>query len=154
MNKKVYSIAIDGPSGSGKTTMAKTLAETLGFVCVDTGAMYRTVALAILRSGITLEEITESYLMNLDIGIKTNGTEQRMFLSGEDVTNLIRTEEVSMMTSCSSSLPMVRSFLLSMQRDFSKRESVIMEGRDIGTVVIPNATLKVFLTTTPEVRAH
>ncbi len=152
-----YAIAIDGPSGAGKSSQAKRLAKVFGFIYVDTGAIYRTLGLACLRSGIDPKN-TDSVmhlLPKLDISIRYNKTgEQRMYLNGEDVSEEIRKPEVSLYASDVSSLKEVRSFLLDMQRRFARENNVIMDGRDIGTVVLPNADLKIFLTASPEARAQ
>ena len=151
------SVAIDGPSGAGKSTLSRAAAKELGFVYVDTGAIYRTVALYMLRrkvdprDGAAVERLLPeiSILMEYDAG----GL-QRMYLNGEDVTDRIRTQEVSMAASKVSTHPAVRAFLLNMQRDMAEKRSVIMDGRDIGTVVLPGADVKIFLTASVEARAH
>ena len=143
---KHFSVAIDGPSGAGKSTIAKAAAARFGFIYVDTGAMYRTVGLAAARAGLALGEegpVVE-LLPKLDI----------RFGYGEDVTGLIRTPEISMRASEVSAMPEVRAYLLDMQRRMAERQNVIMDGRDIGTVVLPEASLKVFLTASPERRAE
>ena len=152
-----YAIAIDGPSGAGKSTMARKLAETFGFIYVDTGAIYRTVGLACLRAGIDRKdaEAVMELLPTLDIAIRYNDAgEQRMFLNGEDVSADIRLPEISLWASDVSAHQAVRSFLLEMQRRFARENNVVMDGRDIGTVVLPDAQLKVFLTASPEARAR
>lgn len=154
---KHYSIAIDGPSGAGKSTIAKAAAARFGFIYVDTGAMYRTVGLAAARAGLALgaEEGVLQLLPGLDIrfGYAEDGT-QRMYLNGEDVTGLIRTPEISMRASEVSAMPEVRAYLLDMQRRMAESQSVIMDGRDIGTVVLPGAELKIFLTASARRRAE
>lgn len=151
-----YAIAIDGPSGAGKSTMARKLAETFGFIYVDTGAIYRTVGLACLRAGIDRRDVEAvmELLPTLEIAIRYNGAgEQRMFLNGEDVSTEIRLPEISLCASDVSAHQAVRSFLLEMQRRFARENNVVMDGRDIGTVVLPDARLKVFLTASAEARA-
>ena len=152
----MISIALDGPAGAGKSTVAKGVAKELGFIYVDTGALYRTVGLHFLRKGITTElncDI-ESELKKIAVDIKFVSGEQRVFLNGEDVSEKIRTPEASMMASAVSAKPPVRAFLLEMQRKLARENNVIMDGRDIGTVVLPNATLKYFVTATAEERAN
>ena len=152
-----YAIAIDGPSGAGKSTMAKELAKSFGFIYVDTGAIYRTVGLACLRAGIDRKDVKAvmALLPTLDIRIQYNEKgEQCMLLNGEDVSRAIRQPEISLCASDVSSLQEVRSFLLEMQRKFARENNVIMDGRDIGTVVLPDAELKIFLTASPEARAR
>ena len=153
---KTYSIAIDGPSAAGKSSLAKRCAAAFGFIYVDTGAIYRTVGLAALQNNIDRKDslAVESLLPNLSIEIsyQENG-EQRMILNGTDVSREIRMPEISICASDVSSLPAVRQYLLDMQRSFAKKYNVIMDGRDIGTVVLPNADLKIFLTASAEARA-
>jgi len=154
--EKHFAIAIDGPSGAGKSTLAKAAAERFGFIHVDTGAIYRTVGLAVKRAGVasTDEAGVTSVLPGLKIGIGHDASGvQRMFLNGEDVTDLLRTPEMSIYASDVSAMPAVRAFLLEMQRELAKKHDVIMDGRDIGTVVLPDADLKVFLTASAEERA-
>jgi cytidylate kinase len=151
-----YAIAIDGPSGAGKSTMAKELAKSFGFIYVDTGAIYRTVGLACMRAGIDRKDVKAvmALLPTLDIQIRYNEKgEQCMLLNGEDVSREIRRPEISLYASDVSSLQEVRSFLLEMQRKFAHENNVIMDGRDIGTVVLPGAELKIFLVASPEARA-
>ena len=152
-----YSIAIDGPSGAGKSTQAKRLAEAFNFIYVDTGAIYRTLGLACLRAGIDRKD-TESVmalLRGLDIDIRYNEAgEQCMTLNGEDVSKEIRLPEISICASDVSALPAVRAYLLEMQRKMARENNVIMDGRDIGTVVLPGAELKIFLTASAEARAE
>ncbi len=150
------SIAIDGPSGAGKSTLAKMLAEKLGFLYVDTGAIYRTVGLYAFRKGV--EPVDSSAVIALlgEIAIDLRHGEdglQRMYLNGEDVTDEIRRHEISSYASNVSAIPAVRAFLLQMQRDLASRQNVIMDGRDIGTVVLPDADVKIFLTASPRDRA-
>jgi len=151
------SIAIDGPSGAGKSTMAKRLAAELGFLYVDTGAIYRTVGLYAFRKGVAPEDgpAVEQLLPEVDINM-TYGDDglQHMLLNGENVTTQIRQHEISHYASAVSAIPAVRSFLLEMQRKFARENNVIMDGRDIGTVVLPDAQLKIYLTANAEDRAH
>lgn len=152
-----YSIAIDGPSGAGKSSMARTIAEKYGFIYVDTGAIYRTVGLAAHRRGISCsdEPAIAKLLPELKIEIKYDGSgEQRMYLDGEDVSSDIRLPEISICASDVSALPAVREFLLEMQRSMARTNNVIMDGRDIGTVVLPDADVKIFLTASSAARAH
>ena len=154
--KDFYSIAIDGPSGAGKSTMARKLAADFGFIYVDTGAIYRTVGLAAYRAGIDRhdESAVKALLPKLSIEMRYNEAgEQRMFLDGEDVSEAIRMPEISICASDVSTLPVVRSFLLEMQRKLAREHNVVMDGRDIGTVVLPDADLKIFLTASAEQRA-
>lgn len=160
MNKYVK-IALDGPSGAGKSTLAKALAKEYGFVYVDTGAMYRTVGLYAAKNSIDPHDEAElsKHFDKIDIEMKwvsdENGvSSQRMFLCGEDVSDKIRTPEASMNASAVSALPAVRKFLLDMQRNIAKTCSVIMDGRDIGTVILPDADVKIFMSATPEARAQ
>ncbi len=157
MENKRYSIAIDGPSGAGKSTIARAAAKELNFVYVDTGAIYRTVGCQARRLGADPcdAEAVAALLPGLDITMAYGDDGlQRMYLNGEDVTEEIRLPEVSMYASRVSAVPAVRAFLLEMQRDMARKHSVIMDGRDIGTVVLPDADLKIFLTASPEDRAR
>ncbi len=151
------SIAIDGPSGAGKSTMAKSLAQELNFLYVDTGAIYRTVGLDVFRRGLNPSDAAavEGILPQLEIrmGYGDDGL-QHMYLGGEDVTTAIRRHEISDYASKVSAIPAVRAFLLEMQRKLARENDVIMDGRDIGTVVLPDADLKVFLTADAEDRAR
>ncbi len=150
------SIAIDGPAGAGKSTLARAAAAQLAYVYVDTGAIYRCVGLYALRKGANPASADEVIALLPEIGIDLRHDEsglQRMSLCGEDVTEKIRTPEVSAAASAVSAIPEVRAFLLEMQRDLARRYDVIMDGRDIGTVVLPDADVKVFLTASPEARA-
>lgn len=154
---KYFSVAIDGPSGAGKSTIAKMCAERLGFLYVDTGAIYRTVGLAAKRAGIASRDLEGVTALLPDIKIDMRHDEnglQRMILNEDDVTNDIRMPEISIYASDVSAMPPVRAFLLEMQRELAQTNSVIMDGRDIGTVVLPNADLKIFLTAQPEERAR
>ncbi len=153
---KTYSIAIDGPSAAGKSSLAKRCAAAFGFIYVDTGAIYRTVGLAALQNDIDRKDTAEieKLLPTLSVEIAYNDKgEQRMILNGSDVSHEIRLPEISICASDVSSLPSVRKYLLDMQRSFAEKYNVIMDGRDIGTVVLPNADLKVFLTASAEARA-
>lgn len=148
-------IAIDGPSGSGKSTLAKALAEKLGYTYVDTGAIYRTVGLYAAENGISPSDEAEisRHFDNIDIELKWMDDGQHVILNGRDVSGLIRTPKASMYASAVSALPAVRRFLLSMQRRLSERSNVIMDGRDIGTVILPDAQVKIFMKADPMVRA-
>ena len=151
------SIAIDGPSGAGKSTMARAAAKELGLIYVDTGAIYRTVGVAASRAGIALEDVSGVVPMlprlKIEMAYDDMGV-QRMYLNGEDVSEAIRQPHISMYASAVSALPPVRAFLMDMQRNMAKTNDVIMDGRDIGTVVLPDAPLKVFLTASSEERAR
>ncbi|MGE9971295.1 (d)CMP kinase [Candidatus Pseudoscillospira sp. SGI.172] len=154
---KYRSIAVDGPSGAGKSTMARMVARALGFLYVDTGAIYRTLALFALREGAAPADAQAVAGLLPRAGIRMGYGEdggQRMYLNGEDVTEAIRTPEVSAAASQVSAHPQVRAFLLDMQRDLAKTGNVIMDGRDIGTVVLPDADVKIFLTASAEDRAR
>ena len=149
-------IAIDGPGGAGKSTIAKTLAKRLGFVYVDTGAIYRTVGLYMSRIGVAPEDAAgiEQNIGGVHLGIRYENGEQRMLLDGEDVSDKIRTPLISKYASCVSAVPAVRDFLFVTQRELAKKNDVIMDGRDIGTVILPDADVKIFLTASPEARAR
>ena len=149
-------IAIDGPAGAGKSATAKALAKKLGFIYVDTGALYRGIGLYVIRKGEKASAIEEvvPLLAEIKIEMKHIDGEQHIFLNGEDVSGFIRTESVSAAASDVSAIPAVRDFLFDMQRDIAEKNSVVMDGRDIGTVVLPEAELKIFLTAKPEVRAE
>ena len=153
MNMK--SIAIDGPAGAGKSTIARKVAEKLSFIYVDTGAMYRSMALYFIRHDIAAqdEEKIAAACPDIDVSIVYQDGEQQVILNGENVNGLIRTEQVSMMTSDTSKYPVVREKLLSLQRGLAEKENVIMDGRDIGTCVLPQADVKVYLTASAAVRA-
>ncbi len=145
----MISIAIDGPSGAGKSTISRKAAEKFGFIYVDTGAIYRTIGLASKTHGVSLDDKAAviAMLPKLAIELRYNGNgEQCMYLDGEDVSRDIRLPEVSMLASAVSAIPEVRAFLVDMQRDLAKKHDVIMDGRDIGTVILPDADLKIFLT--------
>ena len=156
MLKKTVAIAIDGPAGAGKSTIARKLAEKTGYIYVDTGALYRTVALSISRNGIDPLDISAvvAHIAEIAVDIKYIDGEQRVILNGEDVSELIRTPEVSMAASGTSAIPEVRAFLLGLQRKLAEEHNVVMDGRDIATVVLPDAKVKVFLTASPEIRAR
>lgn len=149
-------IAIDGPAGAGKSAAAKAVAKELDFIYVDTGALYRGIGLYVIRKGknpASIEEVVP-LLAEIRIEMRHIEREQHIFLNGEDVSDKIRTESVSAAASAVSAIPAVRDFLFDMQRDIAEKNSVIMDGRDIGTVVLPDAELKIFLTAKPEVRAE
>ena len=154
---KTYSIAIDGPAGAGKSTVAKRLAKELGYYYVDTGAIYRTVAYFMDLLGVSPKDVdgVERYIdeLTIDIEYDEEGT-QHMLMNGMDVTGDIRTQEISQKASLVSAHAVVRDVLLDMQRDVAKKHNVIMDGRDIGTVVLPKATVKIFLTADAAVRAR
>ena len=152
----MYSVAIDGPSGSGKSTLAKTLSKKLGWLYIDTGAMYRTVGFYAKRNQIEPddEKSLEKHFSKIDIKLEWIDGSQHVFLNGEDVSDKIRTPEMSMYASAVSALPAVRAFLLEKQRDFARNNNVIMDGRDIGTVVLPDAQVKIFLKAGNEERAR
>ena len=153
---KSFDVAIDGPSGAGKSSLARRCAAELGFLYVDTGAIYRTVGLAALRRGVDRknEKAVAGILPELDIRMGYADGEQRMFLNGEDVSREIRLPEISMCASDVSAHAAVRDFLMEMQRKLARENCVIMDGRDIGTVVLPDAKLKIYLTASPEARAE
>lgn len=151
----MYNIAIDGPAGAGKSTIAKIVAKELGFIYVDTGAMYRTMALACYRAGITAEEeekvIEKCNAVEVTLGYE-NGV-QKVYLNGEDVSTEIRQEVIGNMTSAIAVYSPVRKILVAMQQDLAKKNDVVMDGRDIGTAVLPDADLKVYLTASSRTRA-
>lgn len=156
MNNHI-AVAIDGPSGAGKSTIAKLCAEALGFLYVDTGAIYRTVGLAAREAGIDPKNAgaIETLLPDIKIGMGHDKSGlQRMLLNGRDVTDEIRQPDISLYASTVSAIPAVRAFLLDMQRQLARENSVVMDGRDIGTVVLPEADVKIFLTAAPEDRAR
>lgn len=156
MSKKQYAVAIDGPSGAGKSTLARAAAERLGILYVDTGAIYRTIGLYVQRRGIDPKDTAAvlAALPDIRIGMDHDADGmQRMFLNGEDVTADIRLPEISMYASAVSAIQGVRDFLMEMQRSLARERSVIMDGRDIGTVVLPDADVKIFLYADVEVRA-
>ena len=150
----MINVAIDGPAGAGKSTVAKAAAKELGYIYVDTGALYRTVALNAVRNSIIddSEKIVDM-LSSTQVELKYVDGVQAVYLNGEDVSSLIRTPEISMGASKVSAIPEVRAFLLDLQRDIAKNNNVIMDGRDIATVVLPDAQVKIFLFASPECRA-
>ncbi len=152
----MISIAIDGPAGAGKSTLSRKTAENLGFIYVDTGALYRTIGLKFSRAGAdtNLDCDIEGILAQTTVDIRFVDGEQRVFLDGVDVSDEIRTPTASMMASAVSAKPPVRAFLLEMQRKLARENNVVMDGRDIGTVVLPNATVKIYLTASAEARAE
>ena len=151
----MISVAIDGPAGAGKSTLARRLAADFGYIYVDTGAMFRTIGLYALRAGKEPKdnEAVDALLPNITLEFAFIEGEQHIYLNGEDVSTAIRTEEVGMAASAVGANPAVRAFLLEMQRDMARTQNILMDGRDIGTVVLPNATVKIFLTASPEARA-
>lgn len=151
----MISIAIDGPAGAGKSTISRKAAEILGYIYVDTGALYRTVGLKFSKLGISdeLDCDIEDVLQKTTVDIRFVNGEQRVFLDGNDVSEEIRTPEASKMASVVSKKALVRAFLLEMQRKLARENNVIMDGRDIGTVVLPDATVKIYLTASAESRA-
>jgi len=152
--KKYINIAIDGPSGAGKSSLAKAVAKTLGYIYVDTGAMYRSIALYFLRNSISITpELVIPELSHITVDIVYVNGEQRVILNSEDVSDFIRTSEVSMAASSVSSIPEVRAFLLDTQRELARNNCVVMDGRDIATVVLPDADVKIFLTADNKMRA-
>ena len=151
----MISVAIDGPSGAGKSTLAKRLAKELGYLYVDTGAMYRSIGLYALRQGVDPrdEAAVTALLPRIQIELRYVNGAQRVLLCGEDVSEAIRAENVGMATSAVSAHPPVRAFLLELQRGMARTHDILMDGRDIGTVILPNATVKIFLTASAEARA-
>ena len=156
--KEFISVAIDGPAGAGKSSVAKAVSAKLGYIYVDTGALYRAVGLYMTGKGIDTKSAEAVSKMiekdNIDINIAFSDGVQHVILNGEDVNGMIRTPEISMAASNVSAVPAVRQFLFDLQRDLAKKNNVIMDGRDIGTVVLPNAQVKVFLTASAEERAN
>ena len=152
----MISVAIDGPAGAGKSTLARRLAAELGYIYVDTGAMFRTIGLYALRAGKDPKdnEAVNALLPEISLRLDSVDGEQHIYLNGEDVSRLIRTDEVGMAASAVGANPAVRAFLLDQQRDMTRTQNVLMDGRDIGTVVFPNAEMKIFMTADPEVRAR
>lgn len=148
-------IAIDGPSGAGKSTVAKAIARQLGIIYVDTGALYRTVGLYVQRKGVSKddEEAVIALLPEIELNMQFIDGEQIVTLNGENVNGLIRTGEIAMYASRVSAIPAVRRFLLDTQRSIAEKNSVVMDGRDIGTVIMPDADVKIFLVASPEARA-
>lgn len=155
--KKHFTIALDGPGGAGKSSLAKAVAKDLNILHVDTGAIYRTIGYAAFSCGLDAKDASQIAPLLKDIHIEMSFDEnggQRMLLDGKDVSREIRLPEISMYASNVSALPCVRAYLLEMQRDTAKKQSVIMDGRDIGTVVLPDADLKIYLTASAEERAR
>lgn len=152
----MISVAIDGPAGAGKSTLARQLARDLGYIYVDTGAMYRAVGLYALRAGADPADpaAVDPLLPGIRLRLAVLDGQQHIYLNGEDVSALIRTEEVGMAASAVGADPAVRAFLLGLQRDMARTGNVLMDGRDIGTVILPDATVKIFLTASPEARAR
>lgn len=154
---KVINVAIDGPAGAGKSTISRKAAAELGFIYIDTGALYRTVGLNALRVGADVndpEAVTGTLTDQLKVELKFINGEQRMFLCGEDVSDKIRTPEASSAASKVSAVPSVRAYLFDLQKKLAQENNCIMDGRDIGTVVLPEADVKIFLTASPEARAQ
>lgn len=151
----MISVAIDGPAGAGKSTIAKIAAKRLNFIYVDTGALYRTLGYGAYVGNVNIHDdnALEAYLNNSSVELKFIYGEQRVFLNGQDVSDKIRTPQMGTAASEISAIPRVREYLLEMQRGLAKTNNVIMDGRDIGTVVLPNAEVKIFLTASPECRA-
>lgn len=152
----MVSVAIDGPAGAGKSTLARRLAAEMGYIYVDTGAMFRTIGLYALRKGVDPKDNAAVNTLLPQIGLRVDciDGEQHIYLNGEDVSTAIRTEEAGMAASAVGANPEVRAFLLELQRGMTKTQNVLMDGRDIGTVVLPGADVKVYLTASPEVRAR
>ena len=150
------SVAIDGPSGAGKSTVARAVAARMGYVYVDTGAMYRAIGLAVYRRGITGEDTAGiiASLPTVDISLAYQDGMQHVLLNGEDVSEAIRTPEIAQYASKASAVPEVRRFLLDVQRDMAKNSNILMDGRDIGTVILPDAPVKIFLTASAKTRAE
>ena len=150
-----YNVAIDGPAGAGKSTVAKRVAKELGFIYVDTGAMYRALAVFFLKKGLKPEDTKEiaEVCKEAEVSIGYEEGIQQVYLNGENVTSLLRTEEVGNMASVSSAVREVRAQLLELQRELARTKDVVMDGRDIGTNILPNADVKVYLTASVETRA-
>lgn len=151
----MINIAIDGPSGAGKSYLARQVAQRLNFIYVDTGALYRAIGLHMLDRGISVSD-SESVIAELDnfsVSFAHRDGEQRVFIDDIDVSSLIRTPAVSMAASAVSAIPEVRAYLLSLQKDIAEKENIVMDGRDIGTVILPNADVKIFLCASNEARA-
>lgn len=152
----MVSVAIDGPAGAGKSTLARRLAAELGYIYVDTGAMYRAIGLYALRAGKDPKDnaAVDALLPEIELRLASIAGEQHIYLKDEDVSTAIRTEQAGMAASAVGANPAVRAFLLDLQRSMAKKQDVLMDGRDIGTVVLPDADLKIFLTASPEERAR
>lgn len=151
-----FNIAIDGPAGAGKSTIAKRAARELQFIYVDTGAMYRAIAYGLLQAGTDVEDgqaLAEA-LSGMDVSIGYENGEQQVYLNGKNVSGVIRTEEVSRMASTAAAKPQVREMLKNLQQDLARRENVLMDGRDIGTMILPDAQLKIYLTASVHTRAE
>ena len=154
---KIINVAIDGPAGAGKSTISRKAASELGYIYIDTGALYRTVGLNALRKGVDIQsddEVIATLTDDLKVELRFIDGEQRMFLNDEDVSSAIRTPEASMAASRVSAVPKVREYLFDLQKNLAKTNNCIMDGRDIGTVVLPDADVKIFLTASPEARAE
>ncbi len=154
MLQSIFSIAIDGPAGAGKSSIAKTVSQRLNAIYLDTGAMYRTMALYMNQNNIQSNDAIAAAVNDVNIKVEFINGQQYMILDGTDVTGAIRSAEISMMASRVASVPEVRERLVALQREIAENHSVVMDGRDIGTKVLPNATLKIFLTASCEVRAE
>lgn len=152
----MISVAIDGPSGAGKSTLAKQLAAELGFIYVDTGAMYRSIGLYGMRKEIDIKDPVqvEGVLSEINISLAFQEGTQHIYLNNEDVSEKVRAEQAGMAASVVAKQPAVRQFLLELQRDMAEKNNILMDGRDIGTVVLPNATVKIYLTASVEARAN
>ena len=153
----IINVAIDGPAGAGKSTISRAAAKELGYIYIDTGALYRTVGLNAMRKGADVndsESVVATLTDDLKVELRFIDGEQRMFLCGEDVSDKIRTPEASSAASKVSAVPEVRKYLFDLQKDLAKNNNCIMDGRDIGTVVLPDAKVKIFLTASPEARAQ
>lgn len=155
MNNNIINVAIDGPAGAGKSTVSRAAAKAVGYIYVDTGALYRAVGVNALRNGIDTKDkpAVAATLSDISVDLVFENGEQKVLLNGEDVSVEIRTPPASMAASDVSAVPEVRAFLFDLQRDIAKRNNCIMDGRDIGTVVLPEAQVKIFLTASPEERA-
>ena len=153
----IINVAIDGPAGAGKSTISRAAAKEMGYIYIDTGALYRTVGLNAMRKGADVndaESVIATLTDDLKVELRFIDGEQRMFLNGEDVSDKIRTPEASSAASKVSAVPEVRKYLFDLQKDLAKNNNCIMDGRDIGTVVLPDAKVKIFLTASPEARAQ
>lgn len=154
---KVINVAIDGPAGAGKSTISRKAAAELGYIYIDTGALYRTVGLNALRKGVDIQnddEVISTLTDELKVELRFIDGEQKMFLNDEDVSLAIRTPEASMAASRVSAVPKVREYLFDLQKNLARSNNCVMDGRDIGTVVLPDADVKIFLTASPEARAE
>ena len=152
----IINVAIDGPAGAGKSTISRAAAKEMGYIYIDTGALYRTVGLNAMRQGADVNDadsVIATITDDLKVELRFIDGEQRMFLNGEDVSDKIRTPEASSAASKVSAVPEVRKYLFDLQKDLAKNNNCIMDGRDIGTVVLPDAKVKIFLTASPEARA-